>query len=370
VGNGFCGSGARWRRATRRVLGLASLGCVLSLAAGAFLPAIASADRVVNGCTIVSNPWQGRHTVCNRVNLSGVDLRDVNLEYAQLRSANLSGADLSNARLVRANLTKVAMATVVMRWANLSGANLVSAHATWADLTGANLVNADLFGARMALIGLEGANLRDARLDRADLEKANLWGADLLGAKISQVNFTKTILCNTTMPDGLVPLVCLTASRWGGVRTTAGKHEDDPNLCQQLGIPLGGTSTRRVEVRVRDGGLTDFTVNGATLTEAERDEIRAATVVCSPYLEIWGHTTGPYDPNSPAQDKFGISIRCPAGQHSVQNGAGYGTNPPDAATAQNYGGLGHNTDGYWNYRWHAAWNSTVGIQLWGICVKD
>ncbi|CAI8305441.1 MAG: Secreted effector protein PipB2 [Flavobacteriaceae bacterium] len=56
---------------------------------------------------------------------------------------------------------------------------------------------------------LKGADLSHANLSGADLKSANLAGANLSGTNLSDANLSYArmngaILCNTTMPDGLV----------------------------------------------------------------------------------------------------------------------------------------------------------------------
>lgn len=114
------------------------------------------------------------------INLSGANLggfksRPSYLTNTLLINANLSGTNLENANLSRSYLIN----------ANLSSANLRGANLTGADLTSANLTGADLTGAYLNNTALIGANLTDANLD---------------GIKTIE----KTILCNTTMPDGSI----------------------------------------------------------------------------------------------------------------------------------------------------------------------
>ena len=100
-------------------------GTVLVIAVALVTPVLAttstpaSADMVVNGCTIVSNPTPTHSTNCPNANLAGADLSSVNLSYADLSgalfalcpgtclqtsSANLSSANFSSANLAGAQL--------------------------------------------------------------------------------------------------------------------------------------------------------------------------------------------------------------------------------------------------------------------------
>ena len=58
----------------------------------------ASADTVIDGCTIVSNPTSTNFTDC-----PGADLSGANLSGADLSFANLSGANLSDANFLGRN---------------------------------------------------------------------------------------------------------------------------------------------------------------------------------------------------------------------------------------------------------------------------
>ena len=98
---------------------LAVTGTVLVIAVTLVTPVLAtsmpaSADMVVNGCTIVSNPTPTHFTNCANANLAGADLSSVNLSYANLSTAVFafcpgtcsepSDANLSSANLSYANL--------------------------------------------------------------------------------------------------------------------------------------------------------------------------------------------------------------------------------------------------------------------------
>ena len=146
---------------------------------GVVSSAPAGADKVVGGCTIVTNPTQTHHTVCVNANLDQANLSHVNLDHANLSYANLSHANLDRASLFRTSLS----------YANLSHANLSQANPSGADLYRANLRDADLYL----------ANLRDD-----DLSHANLAGADLYRANLLSVLWYDTACKNgeKTKPSG------------------------------------------------------------------------------------------------------------------------------------------------------------------------
>ena len=148
---------------------------------------LASADTVIDGCTVVSNPTPTHFTNCAGSGLAGADFSGLNLSYANFvgstfagcsdpgePSASCSAADVSDANLTQADLSGVTLvaesgvlqdgmlkdistAGTEFDGANLSGANLtndvfvddfifgsVSVTATGANLTGANFTGSTL----------------------------------------------------------------------------------------------------------------------------------------------------------------------------------------------------------------------------------
>ncbi len=172
-------------------------GTVLAVALGLVTPALAtaapapaSADTVVDGCTIVSNPTPFHSTDCPDADLSGADLDGVDLAYA----------DLAGATFVSCYVEGMAN--------HCSATNL-----TDADLTDADLVGTDFFtvGEFLTSVGVEasGANFSRADLYEADLDTdvdfsdANLSGAvltgDTLGDTFVDANFTGANLTGASM---------------------------------------------------------------------------------------------------------------------------------------------------------------------------
>jgi Bacterial Ig-like domain (group 3)/Bacterial Ig domain/Pentapeptide repeats (8 copies) len=239
----------------------------------------ASADTVVNGCTIVSNPTSTNFTNCPGVDLAGANLSGVDLSFANLagasfidcsvpdtnpcpeadvRLSNLSGADLSNA-----NLSSAA----------LEGTNLSSANLSLANLTGTDLV----FCAVFPPAGSEfcpSASLADATLTGATFTNATLGacgtapgGSSACGA----VNFTGTLLVpadqtvSTTNPNGAVVTWATPPSLPGAT----------PGTCTPASgstFPVTPTTPNFVSCQVLDdhgnaasGGFT-VTVNGPATT--------------------------------------------------------------------------------------------------------
>ena len=186
------------------------VGAVLIVAMGLVTPILAtavqtptSADMVVSGCTIVSNPTPTDYTNCPGADLAGANLSGVNLSYSNLSDAQLVGPPNCNSspigsaphcattQLTDANLTQ----------ANLSGASFIGCFfppdtsgyclnedLTGANLSGANLTNADAEEAIFSGDALAGAILTDANVAGAVLNNANLTGADLTGTTFVATN--------------------------------------------------------------------------------------------------------------------------------------------------------------------------------------
>jgi uncharacterized protein YjbI with pentapeptide repeats len=108
-----------------------------------------------------------------RVNLSGVDLREVDLSRMDLRGVDFSKAYLNFVNFYETDLSK----------ANLSGAFCFSANFNKAILNGANLSGTSLANADLSDANLSGANLSNANLRETKLSGANLKNANLKGVK-------------------------------------------------------------------------------------------------------------------------------------------------------------------------------------------
>jgi hypothetical protein len=180
----------------------------------------ASAQVVVDGCTIVSNPTPSNFTNCPGANLSTANLTGVNLSYADLAGATFvsctasvaSGVECTSATLSGTNLTSADLADVSfavcfqLGTGDLAPSGCGESTLRGDDLTDANLANATfavctnsapLSATQCGLTDLSGVNFSGAELAGATLqtfcqvfcESANLTGATLTGA-----NFTGTVL--------------------------------------------------------------------------------------------------------------------------------------------------------------------------------
>jgi uncharacterized protein YjbI with pentapeptide repeats len=215
------------------------LGAVVVIAVAFVTPVLAvatatpaSADTVVNGCTIVSNPTPTNFTNCPGVdftgaNLSGVDLSFANLAGAVFAGCNIDtgpcgGADLSGANLTNATLTNTTMALCQVQGVPMcDDANLQNAVLTGSNLTNAVLANCSLTSFGNAFCGeppaafagevnLSGADLTDATVTGATFGACltsdgdlgpfeDCGGATLTGANLTGVNLTGIDLSGTSL---------------------------------------------------------------------------------------------------------------------------------------------------------------------------
>jgi uncharacterized protein YjbI with pentapeptide repeats len=164
-------------------------GTVLVIAVALVTPVLAkstpaSADTVVDGCTIVSNPSPTHFTDCPNASFAGANLSYADLAGAQFvdcihpgycASASVQGANLTNANLSSTTLAECVFFQAfvcaaadfndaVMPGANLSFANVQNGAMVSADLAGANLTGTNLGGANLGLADLSDSNLTDAGL--------------------------------------------------------------------------------------------------------------------------------------------------------------------------------------------------------------
>jgi YVTN family beta-propeller protein len=213
---------ARWR--------VRFAGSVALVAATLAVPTLstttpASADMVVNGCTIVSNPTSTHFTDCPNANFAGANLSSVNLSYANLSGATFAvcpslcmagdSADLSSANLSYANLAMAQFVNCIHPGYCIS-ASAPNANFTGADLTSATLAEcvflqffvcsaADFSGASMPGANLSFADVFDGNLDNTDLAGANLNGTILGGAGLGDANLSNTNLTDAVLSYEVYP---------------------------------------------------------------------------------------------------------------------------------------------------------------------
>ena len=105
-----------------------------------------------------------------------------NLKDTDCAELDLSGLDLSNTDLRDSNFFNCELRCVNFTEADLGSANFKGANLRTANLTDADLNHANLSGTDLCHVSLEGANLKDAKFQR--------------------VKCHRTLLKNTTLPDG------------------------------------------------------------------------------------------------------------------------------------------------------------------------
>ena len=202
----------------------------------------ASADTVIDGCTIVSNPTPTDFTDCPNMNFSGLNFSGFNLSYANLAgdtfaecpSGSCAAVDLSGANLTQADLSGATFGALFVATPTTSasiGADVENAILSGANLAGANLVFANFFGAT-----LDAANLSDTQLARTSLTNANLSDANLTGA---------VLVVQFVFPNG-GPTVSLVANLTGATVTGAiftDTVEVPSNLTVTATSPAGAVAT-------------------------------------------------------------------------------------------------------------------------------
>lgn len=183
--------------------------------------------------------------VLNKVDLSGIKLKEANLTNASLQgtrfygtgedrrpgtfddwisdltAANFEGANLTGASLNSAVMNRTTFVRAVLNKANLSSGNLNAANFssailigaslqqamlknaifTGADIGSANLSEADLSGARLGKVKAQGAQLALTNLSKSEWQGADLSGADLSGANLENADLSSAKLANVNLKD-------------------------------------------------------------------------------------------------------------------------------------------------------------------------
>ncbi len=206
----------------------------------------ASADTVIDGCTVVSNPSPTHFTSCAGSDLAGADFSGLNLSYSDFAGSTFADCGYSDCAavvLTDANLTDANLSGIVV-WAGVTFADpsipppappVGSAFAE-VDFTGANLSGANLTGTGFGGANLTDANLTDANLSGAAMEdqvtstgfvqvtvdeSATLTGANFTGTIVMPSNQSVTAtsqagaVATWSMPPaiaGTTPGACTPAS--------------------------------------------------------------------------------------------------------------------------------------------------------------
>mgnify|MGYP000052300021 CR=1 FL=1 len=139
------------------------------------------------------------------------DLSGANFEGANLTGASLNSAVMNRTSFVRAVLNKANLSSGNLNGANLSSAVLIGASLpqailkdasfTGADIGSANFSGADLSGARLGKVKAQGTQLSFTNLSKSEWQSADLSGADLSGANLQNADLTSAKLANANFKD-------------------------------------------------------------------------------------------------------------------------------------------------------------------------
>jgi uncharacterized protein YjbI with pentapeptide repeats/uncharacterized RDD family membrane protein YckC len=139
------------------------------------------------------------------------DLTAANFEGANLTGASLNSAVMNRTTFVRALLNKANFSSGNLNAANFSSAILIGASLqqamlknaifTGADIGSANFSGANLSGARLGKVKAQGAQLPLTNLSKSEWQGADLSGADLSGANLENADLSSTKLANVNLKD-------------------------------------------------------------------------------------------------------------------------------------------------------------------------
>ncbi|MGB3267347.1 MAG: pentapeptide repeat-containing protein [Microcoleus sp.] len=139
------------------------------------------------------------------------DLSSANFEGANLTGASLKSAVMNRTTFVRAVMNKANLSNGILNGANLSSALLIGANLqqamlkdasfTGADMGSANLSGANLSGARLGKVKAQGTQLSLTNLSKSEWQGADLSGADLSGANLQNADLSSAKLANANFKD-------------------------------------------------------------------------------------------------------------------------------------------------------------------------
>jgi uncharacterized protein YjbI with pentapeptide repeats/uncharacterized RDD family membrane protein YckC len=142
------------------------------------------------------------------------DLSGANFEGTNLTEASLNNAVMNRTTFVRAVLTKANLSSGNLNSANFSSALLIGANLqqamlkdasfTGADIGSANLSGANLSGARLVKVKAQGAQLPLANLTKSEWQGADLSGADLNGSDLQNADLSSTKLANASLKNAML----------------------------------------------------------------------------------------------------------------------------------------------------------------------
>ncbi|MBE9184111.1 pentapeptide repeat-containing protein [Microcoleus sp. LEGE 07076] len=139
------------------------------------------------------------------------DLSAANFEGANLTGASLNSAVMNRTTFVRAVMNKANLSNGILNGANLSSALLIGANLqqamlkdasfTGADIGSANFSEANLSGARLGKVKAQGTQLSLTNLSKSEWQGADLSGADLNGANLQNADLSSAKLANANFKD-------------------------------------------------------------------------------------------------------------------------------------------------------------------------
>ncbi|MEG4010895.1 MULTISPECIES: pentapeptide repeat-containing protein [unclassified Microcoleus] len=161
------------------------------------------------------------------------------LNKANLSSGNLNGANFSSALLIGANLQQA-----MLKNAAFTGADMGSANLSGADLSGARLGKVKGQGAQLSLTNLSKSEWQGADLSGANLKSANLQNADLSSAKLANANFQDARLQDANLRNADLISVDFRGANVAGVNFQGAVFQGKAASDQFIQSPAGSKSGR------------------------------------------------------------------------------------------------------------------------------
>ncbi|MEG3938793.1 pentapeptide repeat-containing protein [Microcoleus sp. S36b_A3] len=161
------------------------------------------------------------------------------LNKANLSSGNLNGANFSSALLIGANLQQA-----ILKDAAFTGADIGSANLSGANLSGARLGKIKGQGAQLSLTNLSKSEWQGADLSGANLKSANLQNADLSSAKLANANFQDARLQDANLRNADLSSVDFRGANVAGVNFQGAVFQGKAASDQFIQSPAGTKSGR------------------------------------------------------------------------------------------------------------------------------
>jgi uncharacterized protein YjbI with pentapeptide repeats len=309
-------------------------GASLAVAFGLVIPVLvatsiapASADTVVDGCTIVSNPTPTTFTNCPNANLSDASLTGLNLAYANFAgstfascsdpdtpSASCSATDLAETNLTQANLSDVTLVTFsgvlqegILKDIATAGTDFGAANLSGADLANDTFVENFIFGeaaVTMTDATLTGANFTGTSLvpPNQTLTATSQSGAVATWSTPAAIPGATPGSCTpasgSTFPLFSSTVTCQVTDDNGGVATGTFQVNVAPTtqFFTRVLVPSGGavlTGAPYLDAAAGDApGVTNvvFELSGGTLSD---QVIATGTPTLYGWLARWNTTSVP-----------------------------------------------------------------------------